>query len=345
MGKLKDSSPRTRRWGLIVIIEILAILIILPIIVIASRLSRIQSASTEDVNKKEIIINDIDTKALKGYDNIALFGLDTREGDLKKDSRSDSIIILSINHDSKMVKILSIYRDTCVRVPDYGLTKMNHAYAYGGAQLSMSTINTNFDLNITEFASVDFGILADIIDSIGGIELEVSDAEFNLINPLIKEQNKVTGSSSPLLDGPGYQLLNGTQATAYSRIRKSDSDFKRAERQRIVLGKVFEKVKHSDVPTLLNVIDEILPKVYTNLTSIDLISIAKDIASYNIADSQGFPFQVVTGSLAGDSLSYDFCDGFNDNVTQLHQYLFDNDEYTPSPTVQEIGDEIYLRRR
>ena len=345
MSNPGDKSPKTKRWGIILAIEIILILVLVPVIVLYAKLSSVQSATKSDVNKEDILINDIDTTVLEGYDNIILYGLDTREGELKGgDTRSDSIILLSIDHDDKMIKILSIYRDTCVKVPGYGLTKLNHAYAYGGPQLSMSTINTNFDLNVTEFAAVDFGILAKIIDAVGGIELEITEPEFNLINPLIDEQNGVTDSDSEHLDGPGYQHVNGTQATAYARIRKSDSDFKRAERQRIVLGKVFEKMKSSNLSVLMNVIDTVLPEVYTNLSSRELVSLARNLTSYNIADSQGFPFKVITGTLYTDRLSYDFADGFNDNVTMLHNYLYGTEAYTPSLTAQQIGDEIYASR-
>jgi len=346
MSKLKNASHKTKKWGIVLIVEIILILVLVPIIIIYAKLSSIQRASTE-VNKDEIMVNDIadSTKTvLSGYDNIVLYGVDTRDGDLKKDARSDSIIIMSINHDKKQIKLLSIYRDTCMKIPGYGLTKVNHAYAYGGAQLSMSTLNTNLDLTITQFATVDFGILADIVDAVGGVEIDVTDAEFALINPLIDEQNKVTGSKSAHLKSAGTQVLNGTQATAYARIRKSDSDFKRAERQRTVIAKVFAKIKTSNVTTLVSVINKVLPEIYTNLSTTDIIALAKDISSYSITDSKGFPFEVITGHLTTDSLDYDFADGFNTNVTELHQYLFDNQSYSPSSTVQTIGDEIYAAR-
>ena len=157
---------------------------------------------------------------------------------------------------------------------------------------------------------------------------------------MIKEQNRVTGSDSDYLDGPGYQHLDGTQATAYARIRKIDSDYMRAERQRLVLTKMFEKAKTAKVGTLLNIVDTVLPEVYTNLTSNEMIALAKDIFSYEIADTTGFPFEKYEGSLS-DGLSYVFADGFNNNVTALHQYLFNNESYTPSQTVDDIGNEIY----
>ena len=259
----KKRSSKTKRWGIIFCIELVLILILIPVVFVYAKLSLIQTASASDVDKANIVINnDVDAttqKALKGYRNIALFGVDSRDGSLQTGARSDSIMVISINQETKDVKITSIYRDTCLKVPGYGFSKATHAYAYGGAELSMSMLNTNLDLDITEFATVDFGVLAKIIDAVGGIDLDISDAEYSLINPLIDEQNSVTGSDSEYISGPGYQHVNGTQATAYARIRKIDSDFKRAERQRIVLSKVFEEAKSANIGTLLNIIDTILP--------------------------------------------------------------------------------------
>lgn len=341
----KKRSSKTKRWGIIFGIELVLILILIPVVFVYAKLSLIQTASASDVDKANIVINnDVDAttqKALKGYRNIALFGVDSRDGSLQTGARSDSIMVISINQETKDVKITSIYRDTCLKVPGYGFTKATHAYAYGGAELSMSMLNTNLDLDITEFATVDFGVLAKIIDAVGGIDLDISDAEYSLINPLIDEQNSVTGSDSEYISGPGYQHVNDTQATAYARIRKIDSDFKRAERQRIVLSKVFEKAKSANIGTLLNIIDTILPEVYTNMTSTDLISLAKDIFSYNIADQTGWPFEKETGSLPSDGLSYVFADSLEQNVKELHEYLFDNEDFTPSSTVSDISYELY----
>lgn len=341
----KKRSSKTKRWGIIFGIELVLILILIPVVFVYAKLSLIQTASASDVDKANIVINnDVDAttqKALKGYRNIALFGVDSRDGSLQTGARSDSIMVISINQETKDVKITSIYRDTCLKVPGYGFSKATHAYAYGGAELSMSMLNTNLDLDITEFATVDFGVLAKIIDAVGGIDLDISDAEYSLINPLIDEQNSVTGSDSEYISGPGYQHVNGTQTTAYARIRKIDSDFKRAERQRIVLSKVFEEAKSANIGTLLNIIDTILPEVYTNMTSTDLISLAKDIFNYNIADQTGWPFEKETGSLPSDGLSYVFADSLEQNVTELHKYLFDNEDYTPSSTVSDISYELY----
>ena len=339
-------SKKTKKWAIILGIELVLIVILVPLAFLYSKFALVHRAEADEVNKANIVINedvDVDTqKVLKGYRNIALFGVDTREGKLDGDTRSDSIIIVSINHDTKEIKLLSVYRDTCLYVPGWGYTKATHAYAYGGAELSMSMLNTNFDLDITEFATVDFGVLAKLIDALGGIEIDLSEAEFSLINDLIDEQNWATGSDSPFLDGPGLQLLNGTQATAYARIRKIDSDYMRSERQRIVLTEMFKKAKDANVSQLLKIVDTVLPEVYTNFSNSDMLVLAKDLNNYDLVESSGFPFEKYEGSL-DDGLSYVFADGFNNNVIALHEYLFGNSTYSPSPTVDNIGNEIYSK--
>ena len=181
----KRKSSKAKRWGIIFAVELILILILIPVVFVYAKLSLVKTATADEVNKANIVINnDVDVttqKALKGYRNIAFFGVDSRDGSLQTGARSDSIMVISINQETKDVKITSIYRDTCLKVPGYGFTKATHAYAYGGAELAMSMLNTNLDLDITEFATVDFGVLAKIIDAIGGIDLDISDAEFSLI--------------------------------------------------------------------------------------------------------------------------------------------------------------------
>ena len=205
----------------------------------------------------------------------------------------------------------------------------------------MSTLNRNFDLSITEFASVDFAVLADIIDAVGGLDIELTDVEVEWINECIHEQNRITGSNSPDIWESGMQHLDGTQATAYARIRKADSDFVRAERQRTVLKLVFEKARDINLKSVMKIMDKVLPEVYTNLSKAEMLSLANDLYQYEIVDSEGYPFEKTTGSLYYDELSYVFAADYIWNVTELHKYLYSNDEYQPSTTVQDISYEIY----
>ena len=345
--KKRKKNVKAKRWGVIVVIELLLIIILIPALYIYLKLSSVQEATAAEVDKANIVINeDVDevtVQKLKGFKTIALFGLDAREEGSLEDtgSRSDAIMLVAINNDKKEIKLLSVYRDTCVNIPDYGLDKITHAYAYGGAELSMSTLNKNFDLSVTEFASVDFAVLADIIDAVGGLDIELTDVEVEWINECIHEQNRITGSDSPDIWESGMQHLDGTQATAYARIRKADSDFVRAERQRTVLKLVFEKARDISLKSVMKIMDKVLPEVYTNLSKAEMLSLANDLYQYEIVDSVGFPFEKTTGSLYSDELSYVFASDYLWNVTEMHKYLYENEEYQPSTTVQEISNEIY----
>ena len=332
-----------KKWGIIFGIEILAIIILVPVIYVMVQLGRIKTATKDQVNLDNISVNDMDSDVLaeikEGYRNIVLYGVDARDGSLDKGNRSDSIIIVSINNKTKDVKLCSVYRDTLFSIPDHGFDKVTHAYSYGGAELSMSVLNTNLDLSITEFVTVNFDVLAKVIDALGGLELTLeSDAEVEQINLCILEQNAVTGSDSEGFSGPGTYTMDGTQATGYARIRKTEGgDFRRAERQREVLDKMLAKAKSANILTLTKIINEVMPDIYTNLSTADILSIAKDVLSYNIIDQTGYPFNVTTGYYNKlDCVSS--TDTLEEEVIQLHQYLFGSEAYSPSSKLIELSN-------
>ena len=337
--KGNPKNPRFKKSCIIFAIELVLVIILTPVLYVYSTLSQVNRASKDDVNTDNITINDMDestVKHLSGYHNIALFGVDSRDGSLKEGARSDAIMIASINASTKEIRLLSVYRDTCLQVDGYDFTKATHAYAYGGAELAIDMLNTNLDLNITEFATVDFGVLADIIDALGGLDITLTDAEAEAINDSISEQNQILDKQADLITESGEQHLDGSQCVAYARIRKIDSDFNRAERQRTVLNLMFEKAKEADTSTLIKIVKVVLPEMYTNLTDSDMLSLAKDIPDYTIAGSEGWPFELETGEY--QSASYVFPSDLATNVSELHQYLFDTEDYTVSDTVQNISD-------
>lgn len=339
----KKRMSKGKKWGIIFGIEILAIIILVPVIYVMVQLGRIKTATKDQVNLDNISVNDMDSDVLaeikEGYRNIVLYGVDARDGSLDKGNRSDSIIIVSINNKTKDVKLCSVYRDTLFSIPDHGFDKVTHAYSYGGAELSMSVLNTNLDLSITEFVTVNFDVLAKVIDALGGLELTLeSDAEVEQINLCILEQNAVTGSDSEGFSGPGTYTMDGTQATGYARIRKTEGgDFRRAERQREVLDKMLAKAKSANILTLTKIINEVMPDIYTNLSTADILSIAKDVLSYNIIDQTGYPFNVTTGYYNKlDCVSS--TDTLEEEVIQLHQYLFGSEAYSPSSKLIELSN-------
>ena len=328
--------PKKKKSKLLAILtlEVIIILMIFAGIYIANKMNKIQFDDSEDSN---IQLNE--EVAIDGFRNIALFGVDSRENALKKSTHSDTIVIASINNKTKDVKLVSIYRDTYVNIPGEGYNKINSAYFKGGYSLALSTINTNFDLDVKEFVTMNFSAIVNAIDMLGGIELDVTKSELKYLNGYVRELNRINKTEVPALKSAGTQLVNGTQATAYARIRYTKGgDFKRAERQRIVIQKMFEKAKTSDISTLNSIIDEIFPQVYTNLSTTEILDLAKDVFSYNIVDNTGFPFEKDAHTYK--KVSYVFPINLQDNVIRMHEFLFGNDGYTPSPTVQEYSSYV-----
>lgn len=304
---------------------ILAIVIIVVVAVgfyfVKTKLNKI---NYENVTKEEIIVNEGVEEQLTGYTNIALLGLDARDNTFAN-SRSDCIMIISINNETNDVKIASVYRDTYLQIDGIGLDKVTHAYAYGKAPLALSAINTNLDLDITQYVTINFDSVVNIVDAIGGVQVTVTSAEATQI---------------PGLSGAGTYNLTGTQALAYGRIRKIDNDYVRTERMRTVVIKVFEKVKGLTLTQLNSLIDKLLPEVSTNITQTEILSYASKIAQYNVVDNFGWPYEVrgYTGTAW-----YAAPVTLEENVKQLHENLFANEEYEVSETVKEISKQIINR--
>ena len=323
--KKQNEKTKKSRKGLKIFFIILMILIIIIAGIAVGALSYVKSKLSkinyEDLPKDEIEVNAGVEEKLEKYRNIALLGLDART-DSFSGSRSDCIMIISINEETKDVRLFSIYRDTYLELTNRGLDKINHAYAYGGAKLSLSSINTNLDLNITEYVTINFDTVKAVVDAVGGVKMTVTDAEANSI---------------PGITSAGTYNLNGEQALAYGRIRKIDTDYKRTERMRDVLTAVFNKVKTLSVGELNNLVDTILPHVRTNISSSEILTMLPQIASYKIGDSIGWPYVVkayTTPTWYGAPVTLE------SNVIRLHQELFDEEDYEPSEKVKEISNKI-----
>lgn len=318
----KKNKKGLKTFGIIVLV----LLIILAIIVggtfafVHSKLSKMQQV---DLNEDDLNVSAQAEQQLAEYRNIAIFGVDSRDDSYDKGNRSDCIIIASINNKTKEVKLISVYRDTYVQIEGHGLDKITHAYSYGEAPLAIKTLNTNLDLNIKEFATVNFDVVKETVDYIGGISMPITSEEVGHISGITK---------------PGTYTLTGEQALAYSRIRHaSGGDYKRTERMRDVLTAVTNKVKTLNISQLNGFVDTILPKVYTNITSADVFSMMPSIASYKITDSIGWPYE--TKGITLDRW-YGIPVTLENNVKRLHQEAFDEADYTPSETVKDISNQI-----
>ena len=328
---------------------LIALLIIILIVIIISSIIAIigynyVNSKIEKIQQVEIPVEDLEVsekveeKYKEKYRNIAIFGVDSRGSNLGKGNRSDCIIIASINNETKEVRLVSVYRDTYLQIEKYGLDKVNHAYSYGEAPLAIKTLNTNLDLNIKEFVTVNFDAVVEAVDALGGIEMDITSAETKYINSYINEVSRVTGKSSKNITQAGHYTLDGIQAVAYSRIRYTEGgDYKRTERMRDVIEAMVKKLKTKSIAEIDNILDIVLPKVYTNIPANEILSIIPTMLSYNVSDSIGWPY-----STRGITLDrwYGVPITLETNVMQLHIDLFEEEEYVPSDFVPEVSDKI-----
>ena len=330
----RRTARRKKKKHITFVIEILVLVLLAAGLFVAAKVGKIKRT---DVSKGDIVINnDVD---LKGYTNIALFGVDSREGSLDKDAHSDAILVASINNETKDVKLVSVYRDTYLDNTNGEFRKATECYYFGGPSRAISMLNKNLDLDITDFVTVDFTAVADVVDALGGIDIDVQEDEIVHLNNYQVEGSQVTGKEIVPVEYAGLQTLNGLQALSYCRIRYTEgSDFKRTERQRTVLQKILEKAKGADLLTLNSLIDKVAGNMMTSLNNTELLSLVKDVASYNLTDQTGVPFNLTTANLqAGDCV---VPVNLEDNVRQLHQWMFGDDSYQPSDSVQEISWQI-----
>lgn len=292
-----------------------------------------------DINEEEIEVNEgIDDK-LNGYRTIAIFGVDSRSNELVKGTRSDCIILATIDEKTKEVKLTSVYRDTYLEITGRSLDKVTHAYAYGGASLAMSTLNTNLDLNIKEFVTVNFESVVDIVNAVGGVSINITNSELNYINGYIDEINRVTKNNASHVTKAGTQNLNGVQALAYGRIRyTAGGDYKRTERMRDIMMAVMNKAKKMGVSQLNSLADKLLPVVYTNIKSGEIISLIPQLATYKIVDSTGWPYNTKGATING--VWYGPPITLESNVRELHQKVYGQADYEPSGKVKEISQQI-----
>lgn len=325
---------KKRRKRILIAVEVLVLLLLVGGAFVLSKLGKLNF----------VRLGNVTTYADSGpYTNIALFGLDSRQGELDGGVNSDTMIIASISNTTNEVKMVSVYRDTYLQQADGSYSKANSAYCTGGPEAAINMMNKNLDIDIKNYISVNFKALITVIDDLGGIELDITSEEAFWLDGYINETAESAGMTSELLpdENGGTYKLNGVQATAYCRIRyTSGSDFKRTERQRTVISKIIEKTKTSSIFTINKIIDDVFPQISTSLTSAQLLSLAAHAEKYTIGETQGFPYTDKPDWHDPNGAECVVPAGLSKNVQQLHAFLFPDQEYTVSDTVQAINDEL-----
>ncbi len=346
------SKPRKKRRKVLFILEIIVLLLFIGGLYvygqISAKLDKIDIQET-DLQEQDIVTND-QAPQMTGYTTYALFGLDHRSRNEKLNTEnSDTIIIASINNDTKAVKLVSVYRDTLLNVKDDTYSKANAAYALGGPAQAVNMLNTNLDLNITDYVSIDFDALVTVVDCLGGLDIPLSYAEIVHMNNYCVETAEETGKSYTPVELPepkpedqeaivGTYHLNGVQATSYCRIRYTESlDMGRTERQRRVIQMIVDKAKKAGLSTIFDIMDQVFPMVKTSVSKTEILKLIPAMIGYSIDETTGFPqdykFATVKGSVIVPTT-------LDSNVLKLHQFLYGNTNYTPTQDVLNKNAQI-----
>jgi LCP family protein required for cell wall assembly len=350
-GQRRSAAQRRKKKKtrniIILVVEVLILFIMLGVLWFVIKATDKETGMQKvEIPSEEVIINEevVENEVLETYRTIALFGLDSTVGELTSNTRSDTIMVASVNSETKEVRLMSVYRDTYLNLGNDTYNKCNAAYAKGGPKQAINMLNMNLDLDITDFVAVGFKGVTDVVDAVGGVWIEVDEAELEHINNYvltISENLKVTNTP---VKSSGYQKLNGIQATAYCRIRyTAGDDFKRTQRQREVLSAILDEAKKMDVTSLVKIANNVFGNVYTSIDLEEILALLGDLASYTLIDEGGFPSleyrtTATLGKGVGDSV---ICTDLEEAVVDFHKRFFANEEYTPSEALKEISKTIH----
>ncbi len=337
-AKMRKKRRNKRRKRIFVLTaEVIILTFLLGTAYVMAKYDKIQRV---EIDSENVTVNEGAVK--EGYTTVALFGGDSREGQLGAGTHADTIIIASIDNKTKEIRLVSIYRDTFLKQKDDKYNKANSAYFRGGPEEAISMLNENLDLDIEDYVTVDFKALVDTIDLMGGIEIDIQEEEVQYMNEFLQETADVAGTEANFIEHAGEQKLDGAQAVTYARIRSTaGGDYKRTERQRLVIEKIFEKAVKTKISTINKIIDKVFEQVSTSFSLKEALGLAAGVADYQLGETAGFPFE------KQDDVRYKNCgsvvvaQGLAENVQELHTFLYPNEEEKPvSDTVQQISDDI-----
>ena len=354
-------KKRSKTKKILFAVEIIVLLVFIGgLYVYGQLMSRMDKTNTQKLDTQKVQVNEevqdainSEDSHLTGYTTYALFGIDSRSANMKfsGNQNSDTMIIASVNNDTKDVKLVSIYRDTLLNLGNDTYSKANAAYAYGGPEQAISMLNTMLDLNITDYVTVNFSAMAEAVDALGGLDLPLSYAEMVFMNDYCIETSEETGKSYTPVELPdpkpvdeeaalGEYHLNGVQVVSYCRIRYTSSmDMGRTERQRRVIGLMVDKAKKAGITTIFNIMDQVFPLITTSVSKTELLNMVPSLIGYNIADTTGFPSKYKFADVKNASMVV--ADTLEENVKELHAFLYGADEsYEPSQNIIEANDKI-----
>ena len=346
-GKKEESSQQKAKKKLrmriiaIIVAEVFALCFIFASRYVVGKMNLIGQNvgfNMEDMTNPNLSHEKLET--MKGYWTVALFGVDSRGDNVARQTNSDVIIIANVNMDTGEIKLVSVYRDSYLNIDEgNSYNKINQAYFLGGAEQAISALNRNLDLQIDDYGTFNWKTVAQVINALGGVDVNLSKAEFYYINAYITETVKATGIGSTQLTHAGENHLDGIQAVAYARLRNMDTDFARTERQREVIAQSFEKLKKSDFATINYVMETVLKGIETNISYDDLLPAAMNLTKYHISETTGFPTARDNVNM-GRKGACVIPATLESNVKILHEFLFGEEDYEPSDKVKQISAKI-----
>ncbi len=334
--KTKKKNESMTKWIVALLLELIALVVIITAIIQIKLKIAWENVNFRELTGEDLMISEKANPDMTDYTNIAFFGIDARDGSLGSGSNSDSMMVISINNKTKEVKVVSVYRDTLLRIPGQGISaKANSAFNYGGPVLGIQMLNQNLDLNINEYITVNWEAMTRAVDILGGVTVNVNKEELEQMNEYIAEQIAANGLVSNGVRETGDVTLNGVQATAYARVRSTDQgDITRTMRQREVLNAMVGKLKKADMGTIDKLIEGTLPYMETSLSEDDFIALVKAAKDYKLVSAVGFPFEYeyLEDESRGSSLAPK---NLLQNVTALHNFMFGTVAYEPTDVVRE----------
>lgn len=339
--KQKKKKESMTKWIVALLLELIALVVVITAIIQLKLKIAWGNINFRELSGEDLMISEKANPDMANYTNIAFFGIDARDDSLGSGSNSDSMMIISINNSTKEVKVVSLYRDTLLRIPGQSINaKANSAFNYGGPVLGIQMINQNLDLNVSEYLTVNWEAMTRAVDILGGVTVNVNAEELEKMNEYIAEQISSNGLVSNGVSETGDVTLNGVQATAYARVRSTDQgDITRTMRQREVLEAMVGKLKKADMGTIDKLIEGTFPYMETSLSEDDFITLVKAVKDYKFVSAVGFPFEFeyCEDESRGSSLAPK---NLVQNVVALHNYLFGTVAYEPTDTVKENDSKI-----
>lgn len=341
-------KKKRRKWPIVV-----AIILIIAVIIAAllgwlyfKFEGMLGNMTQHPIDVNNIAITKENSDRLSNFRNIAILGSDARHPENTLKTRSDAMIILSINKDNGDVTMTSVLRDSYLNMKDKQgndkIDKLTHAHRFGGPENAIRSLNENLDLNIKEYIEVSWVTVEKMVDAVGGLEFDIKDYEVDEMNRYIRDTNRFLQGDTKEIAAPGKQKLNGIQTVTYCRIRHvGDGDSERASRMRLALEASLKKVKKLKLKQLDALAEDAFPDVYTNMKPKTIMKLALGLPKYEVHNGKAWPYRFDGKKI--DGIWYDVPIVLDNNVTAFHERIFGQKDYKPSDRVMELSQMIQER--